>query len=288
MSNKYWVWLSSIDNLSLDTIYKLLKIFKEPERIWYLDKKDLEKINLNKEDIDRILNIYYKQNLDNIMYYIKKNNIITVSINDENYPNSLKNIYDPPILLYLKGNIDLIYKKSISIIGCRLCSSYGKVVTKKFAYNLAKKNITIISGLARGIDTYAHIGALEANGNTIAVLGSGIDVIYPKENENLYNSIIKNNGLIISEYIIGTKPIPINFPKRNRIISALSSGVLVTEAKIRSGSFITVDFALEQGKEIFAVPGNINSVNSEGTNYLIKQGAKLVTSVDDILDELIL
>lgn len=288
MSNKYWVWLSSIDNLSLDTIYKLLNIFKEPERIWYLDKKDLEKINLNKEDIDRILNIYYKQNLDNIMYYIKKNNIITVSINDENYPNSLKNIYDPPILLYLKGNIDLIYKKSISIIGCRLCSSYGKVVTKKFAYNLAKKNITIISGLARGIDTYAHIGALEANGNTIAVLGSGIDVIYPKENENLYNSIIKNNGLIISEYIIGTKPIPINFPKRNRIISALSSGVLVTEAKIRSGSFITVDFALEQGKEIFAVPGNINSVNSEGTNSLIKQGAKLVTSVDDILDELIL
>ena len=288
MSNKYWVWLSSIDNLSLDTIYKLLKIFKEPERIWYLDKKDLEKINLNKEDIEKILNIYYKQNLDNIMYYIKKNNIITVSINDENYPNSLKNIYDPPILLYLKGNIDLIYKKSISIIGCRLCSSYGKVVTKKFAYNLAKKNITIISGLARGIDTYAHIGALEANGNTIAVLGSGIDVIYPKENENLYNSIIKNNGLIISEYIIGTKPIPINFPKRNRIISALSSGVLVTEAKIRSGSFITVDFALEQGKEIFAVPGNINSVNSEGTNSLIKQGAKLVTSVDDILDELIL
>ena len=288
MSNKYWVWLSSIDNLSLDTIYKLLKIFKEPERIWYLDKKDLEKINLNKEDIDRILNIYYKQNLDNIMYYIKKNNIITVSINDENYPNSLKNIYDPPILLYLKGNIDLIYEKSISIIGCRMCSSYGKVVTKKFAYNLAKKNITIISGLARGIDTYAHIGALEANGNTIAVLGSGIDVIYPKENENLYNSIIKNNGLIISEYIIGTKPIPINFPKRNRIISALSSGVLVTEAKIRSGSFITVDFALEQGKEIFAVPGNINSVNSEGTNSLIKQGAKLVTSVDDILDELIL
>ena len=288
MSNKYWVWLSSIDNLSLDTIYKLLKIFKEPERIWYLDKKDLEKINLNKEDIDRILNIYYKKNKNNIKNFIKKNNIITVSINDENYPNSLKNIYDPPILLYLKGNIDLIYKKSISIIGCRLCSSYGKVVTKKFAYNLAKKNITIISGLARGIDTYAHIGALEANGNTIAVLGSGIDVIYPKENENLYNSIIKNNGLIISEYIIGTKPIPINFPKRNRIISALSSGVLVTEAKIRSGSFITVDFALEQGKEIFAVPGNINSVNSEGTNSLIKQGAKLVTSVDDILDELIL
>ena len=282
MSNKYWVWLSSIDNLSLDTIYKLLKIFKEPERIWYLDKKDLEKINLNKEDIDRILNIYYKQNLDNIMYYIKKNNIITVSINDENYPNSLKNIYDPPILLYLKGNIDLIYKKSISIIGCRLCSSYGKVVTKKFAYNLAKKNITIISGLARGIDTYAHIGALEANGNTIAVLGSGIDVIYPKENENLYNSIIKNNGLIISEYIIGTKPIPINFPKRNRIISALSSGVLVTEAKIRSGSFITVDFALEQGKEIFAVPGNINSVNSEGTNELIKNGANLLTSYLDL------
>lgn len=288
MSNKYWVWLSSINNLSLDIIYKLLERYKEPEKIWYLDKKDLERLDINKENINKILDIYYKQNIDNVMFYIKKNNIKVISINDKKYPESLKRIYDPPIVLYANGNLNLLNNKSIAIVGCRLCSVYGKIITKKLAYNLSEKNITIISGMARGIDTYAHIGALEAKGRTIAVLGSGIDVIYPKENERLYYEIIRNNGLILSEYIVGTKPIPINFPRRNRIISALSNGVLVTEAKIRSGSFITVDFALEQGKEIFSVPGNINSANSEGTNSLIKQGAKLVTCVDDILDELIL
>ena len=288
MSNKYWVWLSSINNLSLDIIYKLLERYKEPEKIWYLDKKDLERLDINKENINKILDIYYKQNIDNVMFYIKKNNIKVISINDKEYTESLKRIYDPPIVLYANGNLNLLNNKSIAIVGCRLCSVYGKIITKKLAYNLSEKNITIISGMARGIDTYAHIGALEAKGRTIAVLGSGIDVIYPKENERLYYEIIRNNGLILSEYIVGTKPIPINFPRRNRIISALSNGVLVTEAKIRSGSFITVDFALEQGKEIFSVPGNINSANSEGTNSLIKQGAKLVTCVEDILDELIL
>lgn len=288
MSNKYWVWLSSINNLSLDIIYKLLERYKEPEKIWYLDKKDLERLDINKENINKILDIYYKQNIDNVMFYIKKNNIKVISINDKEYPESLKRIYDPPIVLYANGNLNLLNNKSIAIVGCRLCSVYGKIITKKLAYNLSEKNITIISGMARGIDTYAHIGALEAKGRTIAVLGSGIDVIYPKENERLYYEIIRNNGLILSEYIVGTKPIPMNFPRRNRIISALANGVLVTEAKIRSGSFITVDFALEQGKEIFSVPGNINSANSEGTNSLIKQGAKLVTCVDDILDELIL
>lgn len=288
MSNKYWVWLSSINNLSLDIIYKLLERYKEPEKIWYLDKKDLERLDINKENINKILDIYYKQNIDNIMFYIKKNNIKVISINDKEYPESLKRIYDPPIVLYANGNLNLLNNKSIAIVGCRLCSVYGKIITKKLAYNLSEKNITIISGMARGIDSYAHIGALEAKGSTIAVLGSGIDVIYPKENERLYYEIIRNNGLILSEYIVGTKPIPINFPRRNRIISALSNGVLVTEAKIRSGSFITVDFALEQGKEIFSVPGNINSANSEGTNSLIKQGAKLVTCVEDILDEIIL
>ena len=288
MSNKYWVWLSSINNLSLDIIYKLLERYKEPEKIWYLDKKDLERLDINKENINKILDIYYKQNIDNVMFYIKKNNIKVISINDKEYPESLKRIYDPPIVLYANGNLNLLNNKSIAIVGCRLCSVYGKIITKKLAYNLSEKNITIISGMARGIDSYAHIGALEAKGSTIAVLGSGIDVIYPKENERLYYEIIRNNGLILSEYIVGTKPIPINFPRRNRIISALSNGVLVTEAKIRSGSFITVDFALEQGKEIFSVPGNINSANSEGTNSLIKQGAKLVTCVEDILDEIIL
>lgn len=288
MSNKYWVWLSNINNLKLNIIYKLLERYKEPEKIWYLDKKDLENLDINKEDINKILDINYKRNIDNIMFYINKNNIKIISINDKEYPERLKRIYDPPIVIYAYGNLNLLNNKSIAIVGCRLCSPYGKLITKELSYKLSEKNITIISGMARGIDKYAHIGALKAKGSTIAVLGSGIDIIYPKDNESLYYGIIKNNGLILSEYIVGTKPIPINFPKRNRIISALSNGVLVTEAKKRSGSFITVDFALEHGKEIFAVPGNVNSANSEGTNFLIKQGAKLVTCVDDILEELIL
>ena len=155
----------------------------------------------------------------------------------------------------------------------------------KFAYDLAKENITIISGMAKGIDSNAHMGCLYAKGKTIAVLGSGLDRIYPKENIRLYNEIISNSGAIVSEYVIGTIATRMNFPARNRIISGLSDGVIVVEAKEKSGTLITVDFALEQGKDIFVVPGNITSHNSVGTNELIKQGAKCVTSVKDILEE---
>ena len=136
MSNKYWVWLSSINNLSLDIIYKLLERYKEPEKIWYLDKKDLERLDINKENINKILDIYYKQNIDNVMFYIKKNNIKVISINDKEYPESLKRIYDPPIVLYANGNLNLLNNKSIAIVGCRLCSVYGKIITKKLAYNI--------------------------------------------------------------------------------------------------------------------------------------------------------
>lgn len=175
-------------------------------------------------------------------------------------------------------------KCGIAIIGCRLCTKYGENVSKEFAYNLSKKNINIISGLARGIDSFAHIGSLKAQGKTIAVVGSGLDLIYPKENEGIANDIIKNGGAIISEYVIGTKPVARNFPARNRIISGISSGVIVVEAKEKSGTLITVDFALEQGKEVYVIPGNIDSPNSLGTNELIKQGAKLITNINDIFE----
>lgn len=207
-------------------------------------------------------------------------------ITDEKYPNSLKEIYNPPSKLFVLGNIEILDNIGVSIIGSRRCSKYGMEMSQKFAYMLAKHNINIISGLARGIDTNAHIGCLKAKGKTIAVLGSGLDIIYPSENKKLAENIVKQGGAIISEFPLGMKPLPMNFPKRNRIISGLSKAVVVVEATKKSGTSITVDFALEQGRDVYAMPGNVNQVTSDGTNELIKQGAKPLTSIQDILQDL--
>ncbi len=237
---------------------------------------------------------------------MKKNDIDIISINEEKYPKILKEIYDPPISLYIKGNTEILNNKSVAIVGCRDATEYGKKATRYFSYNLSKKGINIVSGLARGIDSYAHIGSIcaydeeseekqEADklkinmqeynhqyGKTIAVVGNGLDIVYPKENKYLFDKIIESGGAIISEYPLGTKPDKMNFPARNRIVSGISKGIIVIEAKEKSGTLITVDFALEQGRDIYVVPGNINSVNSVGTNDLIKQGARLVTNYKDI------
>lgn len=204
---------------------------------------------------------------------------------EKNYPEKLNTIYSSPAKLYLLGDETILNKPSIAIIGCRQASDYGKKVAFRFAYNLAKRGIVIISGLARGIDTYAHLGAVKANGQTIAILGSGFGHIYPKENKELCREIIQKGGAILTEYEPSSKPEKMHFPARNRLISGLSNGVLVVEAKQKSGTLITVDHALEQGREVFIIPGNITSNNSYGTNDLIKQGAKLVTSIEDILEE---
>lgn len=207
-----------------------------------------------------------------------------ISINSKEYPQNLKNIYDPPKKIYLIGNKDLLYQKGIAIVGARDATQYGKKIAYNLAKELSEQNIVIISGLAIGIDSYAHKGSLEKG--TIAVLGSGIDNIYPKENLELAREIIKNKGCIISEYPLGTKPERLHFPQRNRIISGLSDGVVVIEASKKSGALITAEFALEQGKEVFAVPGDINKKQSEGTNQLIKDGAILLTSATDILENI--
>ena len=207
-----------------------------------------------------------------------------ISINSKEYPQNFKNIYDSPKKIYLIGNKDLLYQKGIAIVGARDATQYGKKIAYNLAKELSEQNIVIISGLAIGIDSYAHKGSLEKG--TIAVLGSGIDNIYPKENLELAREIIKNKGCIISEYPLGTKPERLHFPQRNRIISSLSDGVVVIEASKRSGALITAEFALEQGKEVFAVPGDINKKQSEGTNQLIKDGAILLTSATDILENI--
>ena len=214
-----------------------------------------------------------------------KYKVIKIDMNSKYYPERLRNIDAPPKELYCLGNLELLnYKNNIAMIGSRNCSSYGEKVAKDFAYNLAKEEVCVVSGLAKGIDAFSHIGALNANGKTIAVLGSGLDKIYPKENIKLVESIIKNNGLVLSEYPLGTVALKQHFPARNRIISGLSDSVLVVEARKNSGTNITVDFALEQGKDVFVIPGNIYSKTSDGTNFLITEGAIPVLSYKDILD----
>ena len=282
--NKYWIWFTLIEGLKNKTKQELLKKYKTPEKIFNLNKKDLEKIpNIKEIEIERITNKKYKEIINKHIEYMNKQNIQIITIEDKEYPINLKEIYDYPISLYIKGNKNILnQEQNIAIIGCREHSEYGKKCALYFSYNLAKENVIITSGLAKGIDSFSHIGTIEAKGKTIAVLGNGLDTIYPKENERLANKIIENNGAIISEYPIGTKPEKMNFPERNRIISGISKGIIVIEAKKKSGTMLTVDFALEQGKDIYAVPGNINNINSTGTNELIKQGAKLVTHYTEI------
>lgn len=306
--NKYWIWLSLVKNLGSIKKQHLLKRFKNPKAIFYASELELLEINGIGDNV--VKNIFESKNihiLNKHMDYLQKNNIDVITIEDEEYPKILKNIYDYPISLYVKGNLSLLNKKCISIVGCREASSYGEKAAKYFAYNLANNDVCVVSGLAKGIDSFAHIGALICSceksnnkladkfsefkntekvrkcANTVAVLGNGLDTIYPKENEELANMILEQGGLIISEYPLGTKPDRINFPARNRIVSGLSTGVLVIEAKEKSGTLITVDFALEQGRDVFVVPGNINSSTSVGTNRLIKEGAKLVSCYDDLV-----
>ncbi len=203
------------------------------------------------------------------------------------YPEKLKKIYAPPTKLYVLGDETILNKPSVAIIGCRDASQYGREVAFNFAYELSKRGIVIVSGLAKGIDICAHLGAVKANGKTVAILGGGFSHIYPAEHKKYLNPIIEQGGAIITEYEPNIKPFPANFPARNRIISGISNGVLVVEARQKSGTLITVDYALEQGREVFIIPGNITSNNSYGTNELIKQGAKLVTNIDEILEDIL-
>ena len=283
---KYWIWLSRIENIGSIKLQKLLEKFKTPVNIWNASLNELTKIDgIGEKNADQILNEKYRTNLDKYEKYMKDNKIELIHIFDKYYPEKLKKIYDKPIVLFVKGNKEILNNFSLAIIGCREYSKYGEMCAKKITEQITKKNIITVSGLARGIDSIGHRETLKNNGKTIAVIGSGIDCIYPKENIELANEIIKNGGAIVSEYIVGTQASKMNFPARNRIISGLSNGVVVIEAKKKSGTMITVDFALEQGKEVFAIPGSIFSPNSEGTNELIKQGAKLVLNINDILEE---
>lgn len=251
----YKIWITLIEGIGIKRYINLITEFKTRKNIFYASKEQLMKVKLIDENIcNNILNIEKRKIAKRYLYYMEQNKIDIISIEDKEYPSNLREIYNPPICLYIKGNKNIFQNIGIGVIGCRECSDYGKKVAQKFSYDLASKNINIVSGLAKGIDSYAHLGALYCKGLTTAVLGSGIDIIYPKENYYLATKILETNGTIISEYPPGIEPQRMNFPARNRIISGLTNGILVVEAKKKSGTLITVDFALEQGRDVFIIP----------------------------------
>jgi DNA processing protein len=276
----YWIALNLI-GISYIKLKKILEELNNVEEIFKQDTKKLIELGLTKniaEKIERWEELPIKEEIK----YIESEGINILTINDPAYPVLLKEIYDPPFLFYYKGKINF-NDISISIVGTRNPSLYGLKMAEKFAFELASYNFTIVSGLARGIDTSAHAGALRANGKTIGVMGSGFKNFYPPENKKLEKDIIKN-GAIITEFPSYTLPEKYNFPKRNRIISGLSKGLIVIEAGPRSGALITANFALEQGRDVFALPGRVDTLYSKGTNRLLKDGAILIEDVKDVLE----
>lgn len=282
----YWIWISKIKSIGIKKYNILMRKYESLENLWNANRIELIKIKGTGEKVvSDLLDSKYRTDLDKYLEYMIRNKIEIISINDKRYPERLREIYDPPLVIYAKGDIrNLNNINTIGMVGGRLCSEYGKKVALELSEFLSNKEINIISGLAKGIDTYAHTGCLKGKAKTIAVLGSGFKELYPKENMKLAKEIIKNGGLIISEYPLDEKPNKINFPARNRIISALSNKIVVIEAKKNSGSIITVEYALEQGKDIYVVPGNIDSDISKGSNELIKDGANILTKYEDLID----
>lgn len=283
----FYIFLWSIKGIGNKTISKIDEYLNgHIENFKSIDDNKLKKLIKNRKTYDELRKIKdYEIYMQNLYEEYDKNNVKIITRCSSLYPKYLKEIYNSPYVLTCKGDLQLLNNLSIAIVGSRKASNYGVECAKKFAKELSDINITIISGLALGIDSVSHRNSYNKKGRTIAVLGSSLDYIYPKQNKILFEQIIKNNGLIVSEYPLYTPPVKGNFPMRNRIISGISRGVLVVEASKRSGSLITADFALDQGRNVYAIPSNIYSTMGIGTNNLIKQGAKLVSCIDDILQD---
>lgn len=280
-----FVGLNLISNIGSVRLSKLLEVFGKPQEIFSAKYEHLASIFGIGSQIASDIVSFKKENIEKELSSSEKLGIKILTLNDDDYPENLRQIPGVPIVLYVLGSITARDNLAIGIVGSRGASFYGLNQAEKFASQLSACGITIVSGMARGVDTYAHRGALKIKGRTIAVMGSGFSNIYPVENADLAKDIALS-GAVVSEFPMEAKPLAQNFPRRNRLISGLSLGVLITEAARNSGALITADFALEQGREVFALPGRIDSAGSFGANALIKQGAKLVTCCDDILEEL--
>lgn len=279
---KYWIALKWVDCLGNIGIKALLDVFGNPYDIFKAPRHLLGAIpGIGKVISENIKSFNAWPKVEREIEQAQLHNVSIVTFNDPFFPQYLKNIYDCPVYLYVKGTLepDAI---NLAVVGSRRASTYGKFSTEKLSRELSLRGITVVSGMARGIDAAAHKGAIAVRGRTIAVLGSGIDVIYPPENRDIYDAI-QEYGAVVSEFPFGTPPNAPNFPSRNRIISGMSLGVIVVEASDKSGSLITARIALEQGREVFAIPGSIDSPGSRGTHKLIKEGATLAENIDDIL-----
>ncbi|MBX3303235.1 MAG: DNA-processing protein DprA [Nitrospira sp.] len=284
-----WLMLHAIDGVGDRTLVKLIQTFGSTDVVLAATRDDLTGAGCGPElaeSIRRGPDMKIRRQIDRQVKVIERLKIQTLTLFDQSYPSRLKAIHDPPPLLYMSGAFSRQDDVAVAIVGGRRATASGRILTEEIAKELSERGVTIISGLARGIDAAAHRGALAGKGRTIAVLGCGIDRTYPSEHHELRRSI-ESHGAVISELPIGAAPHSHHFPRRNRIISGLSLGVLVTEATINSGSLITAKLALEHGREVFAVPGSIREEACRGSNRLIKEGAKLIEGAQDILDEVL-
>ncbi len=285
MNKIYDIWFSRIEinnKIKLELLHKF-----EVKEIFGMKRQELGIILGEKHNkiIDKILDLKEREKLEKYEKYLKEKEIKIISFKDELYPKKLKNIDDKPVYIFVRGNLDILDEDNVAIVGSRNASEKSKAFTRKIAKEIADKNVNIVSGLAIGVDKYAHLGALGSDiGKTIAVVGTGLadNDIYPLQNKKIFERILEKSGAIVSEYIIGTKPLKHHFPLRNRIISGLSDKIIVIEATEKSGSLITANYGLEQGKEIYAVPGRLEDENKKGTNQLIKEGAYLFDGVQDL------
>lgn len=282
----YQFWLHNLPNVGDRTIAKLLEAFGNEKAVYEADEKKLEQVIPKKEMRQEIIHFTARWDLQGAYERIKEQGITFLTNQDEAYPARLKKIKNPPYGLYCLGNLPEEGAMAASIIGARECSEYGRYMAEAFAGRLARAGVTIISGMARGIDGIAQQAAVDSKGATFAVLGSGVDVCYPVSNRPLYEEILQTGGGILSVFPPGTEPQKRNFPERNRIVAGLADLLLVVEARQRSGTWITVDMALEQGKNVYAVPGRLTDRLSDGCNLLIRQGAGIALSPEDLLQEM--
>lgn len=283
---EYEYWLAAIPTLSDKKKTLLRTHMNSAEAAYYIEETELQKLTfLTEKDREKIIQSKEGWNLEKEYEKLQEKKIRVIYSYNEEYPKKLLNISDPPYALFVKGNLPDEQIHSIAVVGARKCTHYGEKQAYEFAKKLAENGVQIISGMAYGIDGIAQRGALFGNGKTFAVLGNGVDICYPRSHIGLYTDILANGGGIISEFPPGTKPLPIHFPKRNRIISGLSEAVLVIEAREKSGSLITADMALEQGKDVYALPGSVDSTLSMGCNMLIKQGADVLISPEIFMEE---
>jgi len=282
---RYWIGFNRVSGIGPTRLRTLLDAFGNLETAWHAPAEDLLAAGLGPKTVQTLVETRERLDLDQEIARVAALGIHVTTWQDEDYPVRLKDIYSPPPVLYVWGEIKPQDRWAAAVVGTRRATAYGKAIAREVSGALAASGVTVISGLARGIDSIAHQAALEAGGRTLAVLGSGLDLIYPPEHRKLAESIVEN-GAILSDYPLGTRPESRNFPPRNRIISGLSMAVIVVEAGVGSGALITADFAVEQGREVFAVPGDIHRRASQGTNRLIRSGAHPLVSPEDVLEAL--